>query len=60
MKGQAETPKLLTLVRDVLRLHHYSIQTERSYIDWIIATTMIYTRVINQGGSGTKSPLDCL
>ena len=29
-------PKLLEQVRQVLRLHHYSIHTERSYIDWII------------------------
>jgi len=25
-----------------------------------VSTTMIYTHVIKQGGSGTKSPLDCL
>jgi len=25
-----------------------------------VSTTMIYTHVIRQGGSGTKSPLDCL
>src|ERR1039457_3098377 len=35
MEGQPETPKLLDQVRNVLRLHHYSIHTERSYIDWI-------------------------
>ena len=35
MDGQAEAPKLLDQVRNVLRLHHYSIHTERSYIDWI-------------------------
>ena len=28
--------KLLDQVRQVLRLHHYSIHTERSYIDWIV------------------------
>jgi hypothetical protein len=28
-------PRLLEQVRNVLRLHHYSIHTERSYIDWI-------------------------
>lgn len=27
--------KLLDEVRDVMRLHHYSIHTERSYCDWI-------------------------
>ena len=35
MEGQAQAPKLLDQVRNVLRLHHYSIHTERSYIDWI-------------------------
>ena len=35
MEGEAETPKLLEQVRNVLRLHHYSIHTERSYSDWI-------------------------
>jgi integron integrase len=35
MEGQQETPKLLEQVRNVLRLHHYSIHTERSYTDWI-------------------------
>jgi hypothetical protein len=29
------SPKLLDQVRRVMRLHHYSIHTERSYIDWI-------------------------
>ena len=29
-------PKLLDDVRKVLHLHHYSIHTERSYVDWII------------------------
>ena len=33
-KGQQ--PKLLDQVRQVLRLHHYSIHTERSYVDWIV------------------------
>jgi site-specific recombinase XerD len=28
--------KLLDEVRKVLRLHHYSIHTERSYVDWIV------------------------
>ena len=27
--------KLLDEVRDVMRLHHYSIHTERTYYDWI-------------------------
>jgi hypothetical protein len=28
-------PKLLDQVREVMRLKHYSIRTERSYCDWI-------------------------
>src|ERR1035441_4268939 len=35
MEGQVQSPKLLHQVRNVLRLHHYSIHTERSYLDWI-------------------------
>ena len=27
--------KLLDLVRNKIRLKHYSIRTEKSYIDWI-------------------------
>src|SRR2546430_142924 len=29
-------PKLLDEVRQVLRLHHYPIHTERSYVEWIV------------------------
>lgn len=32
----SQPPKLLDEVRTVLRLHHYSIHTERAYVDWII------------------------
>ena len=28
-------PKLLDLVRDAIRLRHYSIRTEQVYINWI-------------------------
>jgi len=35
MESQDQKPKLLDQVRRVMRLHHYSIHTERSYIDWI-------------------------
>src|SRR5919106_744911 len=31
-----QPPKLLDQVRQVLRLHHYSIHTERAYLDWIV------------------------
>ena len=33
---KSQPPKLLDEVRKVLRLHHYSIHTERSYVEWII------------------------
>jgi plasmid stabilization system protein ParE len=32
---RADKPKLLDQVRDVIRRKHYSIRTERAYIDWI-------------------------
>ncbi len=32
----SQPPKLLDEVRNVLRLHHYSIHTERSYVEWIL------------------------
>jgi integron integrase len=31
-----QPPKLLEQVRQVLRLHHYSIHTERAYLEWIV------------------------
>jgi hypothetical protein len=33
--GEEGSPKILDQVRNVMRLHHYSIHTERSYSDWI-------------------------
>jgi site-specific recombinase XerD len=33
---RSQQPKLRDEVRKVLRLHHYSIHTERSYVDWIV------------------------
>ena len=32
---KSQQAKLLNQVRQVLRVHHYSIHTERSYVDWI-------------------------
>jgi len=34
-KINTKNKKILDEVRDVMRLHHYSIHTERSYSDWI-------------------------
>jgi hypothetical protein len=33
---RSQQPKLLDEVRNVLRLHHYSIHTERSSVDWVV------------------------
>jgi len=33
---RSQQPKLLDAVRKVLRLHHYSMHTEPSYVDWIV------------------------
>ena len=35
MDSQEPEPKLLDQIRRAMRLHHYSVHTERSYIDWI-------------------------
>ena len=34
-EAKAEKPRLLDQAREVLRLHHYSIHTERTYLEWI-------------------------
>jgi hypothetical protein len=34
--AKSQQPRLLDEVRQVLRLHHYSIHTERSYADWVV------------------------
>ena len=34
-KNISKDRKMLDKVRDVMRLHHYSIHTERTYCDWI-------------------------
>ena len=36
LRQEIKQPKLLDQVRQYLRLHHYSIHTERSYVDWIV------------------------
>ncbi len=35
MESKDQPPKILDQVRNVMRVHHYSIHTERSYLDWI-------------------------
>ena len=33
--AKSQQPKILDEVHRILRVHHYSIHTERSYVDWI-------------------------
>jgi len=35
MNTQGQNPRILDQVWQVMRLHHYSLHTERSYLDWI-------------------------
>jgi hypothetical protein len=51
---EKQPKKLLGQVRDTIRLKHYSIRTERSYV----STTMIYTHVLNRPGVTVKGPAD--
>ena len=46
-------PRLLEQVRDVMRLGHYSIHTERSYVDWIKGLTGEEARQVIVGMSST-------
>lgn len=47
------SPKLLDLVRDKLRVKHYSIRTEQSYTDWIKRYILFHgKRHPNEMGSG--------
>jgi hypothetical protein len=33
---RSQPPKLLQEIRAMLRLHHYSIHTERAYVGWVV------------------------
>ncbi|NKB24450.1 MAG: hypothetical protein GKR87_08775 [Kiritimatiellae bacterium] len=35
MKATSKPKKLLDQVREILRIHHYSIRTEQSYVKWV-------------------------
>ncbi len=35
VQSQEAKIKILEQIRQVMRLHHYSIHTERTYLDWI-------------------------
>jgi hypothetical protein len=41
-------PRLLDQVRDVIRLKHYSIRTEQSYIHWIKRFTLFYESMAHE------------
>ena len=41
---RSQQPKLLDDVRKVLRLHHYSIHTERSYVEWSVRFVQFHGR----------------
>jgi hypothetical protein len=55
--------KLLDEVRELMRLHHYCIHTERAYGDWIKRYVQ-YHRMTSpddlEGGQGVPSSLDDL
>ena len=38
--------KLLDQVRDVIRLKHYSIRTEESYVDWIRRYILFHKKLV--------------
>jgi hypothetical protein len=38
----ANPPKLLDRVRDKLRVKHYSIRTEQTYLDWIKCYILVH------------------
>ena len=61
MQRQDQKLKILDQVRDTMRLHHYSIHTIQALLGHSdVATTMIYTHILQQGGQGVPSPLDDL
>ena len=37
-------PKLLDLVRQTIRLKHYSMRTERVYVDWIMRFILFHDK----------------
>ena len=38
----SESPKLLDQVRECIRVKHYSIRTENTYVDWIKLFILFY------------------
>ena len=52
----ATNKRILDEVRDVMRLHHYSIHTERSYCDWI-RRFILFHKMKNRDQLNNGSPL---
>src|SRR5262245_21665173 len=46
--ARSQQPRLLEEVRRVLRLHHYSLHTERSYARWIVQFVRFHNMVSRQ------------
>ena len=49
--------KLLDQVRDVIRLKHYSIRTEKAYVNWIRVIFCFITNATLQRWEAAKSRL---
>ena len=60
LPDKSTTTNLLDQVRDKLRVKHYSIRTEQTYVDWIKRFIFFHgnTYALNKGGRGVASPLD--
>ena len=50
--------KLMDEVRDVMRLHHYSIHTERTYCDWIKKFVRYHKMMTRQDLAGGESKIE--
>jgi hypothetical protein len=65
---RSQPPKLLQEIRTVLRLHHYSIHTERAYVEWVVRFIRFHRMrsrpdlfpALQQGSHGVPSPLNDL
>src|ERR671916_1618236 len=55
---QSQPSKLLDEVRQVLRLHHYSIHTERSYVEWIVRFVRFHGMRSRDGLSPAESKIE--
>ena len=58
-KSQPDSVRLLDQVREKIRLKHYSIRTEQTYVDWIKRFILHFDKrhPRDWGGHGVTSPL---